>query len=156
MSEPTVRPAVKGVVVRAGRVLLLHHWYRNADYFELPGGGQHHGESLGAALRREVLEETGVEVVPGRLLWVRDYIAANHQFAEQEGQRHQIELVYECYPTDRPSIEPKVPDTFQIGTVWVPPGEITALPLYPETYKPWIERHLQGRNEGVAYLGDVN
>jgi ADP-ribose pyrophosphatase YjhB (NUDIX family) len=106
--------------------------------------------------RRELLEETGVEVVPGVLLWARDYIAANHQFADTEGQRHQIELVYACAPTDRDPTEPTAPDTFQIGTVWVRPGEVASLPLYPQAYKPMIQQHLRGRLERVRYLGDVN
>jgi hypothetical protein len=95
-------------------------------------------------------------VEPGPLLWVRDYIAANHQFAEHEGHRHQIELVYACRTTDRLPVEPTVPDTFQIGTVWVPAGELAALPLYPEAYKPWIARHVEGSIDRVPYLGDVN
>jgi len=54
------RPYVLGVrvlVIRDGAVLLVKHSYRRNWY--LPGGGPERGETLEAAGRREVQEETG-------------------------------------------------------------------------------------------------
>ena len=45
----------------AGRVALIRHNYRRGWY--LPGGGVDRGESMAAAARREVLEETGIEPI---------------------------------------------------------------------------------------------
>lgn len=63
--EDGIEQQVVGAVIRrAGRVLLLR---RRADDFrggtwELPSGKVEEAENLVAALRREVLEETGLEV----------------------------------------------------------------------------------------------
>ena len=54
------RPSVRAVIVRDGKVLLIHS--RKYDYYKFPGGGIEKGEDHGKALCREVLEETGCHV----------------------------------------------------------------------------------------------
>jgi ADP-ribose pyrophosphatase YjhB (NUDIX family) len=53
---------------RAGRVLLVEPTYK--DYWEVPGGGVEADESPYDAAVREVREELGLQVTPGRLLAV--------------------------------------------------------------------------------------
>lgn len=59
------RPTTVGVLAivtdDGGRVLLVEHTYRDGWY--LPGGGVRRGEGLDDAIRRELREEVGVEVV---------------------------------------------------------------------------------------------
>ena len=52
----------------AGRVLLVKPNYR--DYWSLPGGILDHGEPPDEGCRREVKEELGLDIAPGRLLVV--------------------------------------------------------------------------------------
>ena len=52
----------------AGRVLLVKPNYR--DHWSLPGGILEHGEPPHEGCRREVSEELGLDIVPGRLLVV--------------------------------------------------------------------------------------
>lgn len=151
----TIRPAVKAVVTRDDEVLLLHHWFLESDFYELPGGGQRHGERLFDALVREVWEETGVEVVPGQLLFVRDYISTNHQFSAVEGGRHQIELVFSCTPTGLTVPDPPVPDDFQIGVVWVPRAALPSMPMFPAAYRSLVATSSTPNGRAI-YLGDVN
>ncbi|MFZ3474053.1 NUDIX domain-containing protein [Streptomyces sp. 4.24] len=56
----------------AGGVLLVQPAYGNPDHWHLPGGGVDSdlGEIPRAAARREVLEELGLDLAPGRLLAV--------------------------------------------------------------------------------------
>jgi len=62
---------VAGVILdKRGRVLLLKHRFWKDQRWGLPGGHARHGETLEATLRRELLEETGLEVRPGKLLEV--------------------------------------------------------------------------------------
>lgn len=51
-----------------GGILLVKPSYR--ETWEIPGGGLEHGEDPWAAAVREVKEETGLELRPGRLLAV--------------------------------------------------------------------------------------
>jgi 8-oxo-dGTP diphosphatase len=64
--EPVV-PCVGAVVLdAAGRLLLIRRGHEpHAGLWSLPGGRVEAGETLEQAVRREVLEETGLPVVPG-------------------------------------------------------------------------------------------
>ena len=52
----------------AGQVLLVKPNYR--DHWSLPGGILEHGEPPHEGCRREVKEELGLDITPGRLLVV--------------------------------------------------------------------------------------
>jgi 8-oxo-dGTP pyrophosphatase MutT (NUDIX family) len=57
--------SIKGVLIHGGRVLLL---LNERGEWDLPGGRPDPGEDHRAALKREVREETGLEVEVGRAL----------------------------------------------------------------------------------------
>lgn len=69
-----IRARVTGVLVEDGRLLLVKHKKQIADnrYWSLPGGKLEQGETLEAAMIREMLEETGLHVRIERLLYVCD------------------------------------------------------------------------------------
>ena len=54
----------------AGRVLILRSRY--SDQWQLPGGGMHYRETLARAIRREVREEVGLELVDPVLVAMLD------------------------------------------------------------------------------------
>ena len=61
------------VVVRQGAVLLIHRT-SGADHWTLPGGTPRPGESMAACARREVREETSLNVDPARVAFVLEVI----------------------------------------------------------------------------------
>lgn len=84
-SQATARPSVSvldfRVRLRASAVVtddqgavLLVRQVPGADFWVLPGGGVQSGELCREAVVREVREETGLAVVCGRLLWMRDEV----------------------------------------------------------------------------------
>ena len=67
-SELTFRPSVYGIVIKDGKILLAKQW----DGYDFPGGGVEIGETVREALKREVKEETGMEVKVGEILLCED------------------------------------------------------------------------------------
>lgn len=71
-----MRVRVTGVVIEDGRILLLNQDTGTGRSWSLPGGKLEAGETLAEALVREMREETGLNVEPGRLLYVCDHVPA--------------------------------------------------------------------------------
>jgi len=57
--EPRIR--VSAILRRESRLLLVRHEKGGREYWLLPGGGVHGGETLVAAMKRELAEEVGIE-----------------------------------------------------------------------------------------------
>ena len=60
--EVICRPSARGIIVRDGKVAMVHS--AMYDYYKFPGGGIEEGESPLEAMIREVKEESGLEVIP--------------------------------------------------------------------------------------------
>lgn len=82
-----MRVRVTGVVVEDGRILLLNQDTGTGRSWSLPGGKLEAGETLAEALVREMKEETGLDVEPGRLLYVCDHVPAEVVHVTFEARR---------------------------------------------------------------------
>lgn len=56
------RPSARGIIIKDGKVAMIHSL--KYDYYKFPGGGIEAGEDRRSALMREVLEESGLVVIP--------------------------------------------------------------------------------------------
>jgi ADP-ribose pyrophosphatase YjhB (NUDIX family) len=72
-----VHVRVTGVVIEGDRILLLDQDTDNGRGWSLPGGKVEEGETIRDALVREMREETGLDVEPGRLLYVCDHLPSD-------------------------------------------------------------------------------
>ena len=91
-----IRPGVAAVIFdRTGRVLLQRR--DDTGRWGLPGGSMDPGETVHAALVREVREETGLDVEPLRLVGVYSD-PANHQVVHYPDGNviHFVSTVLEC------------------------------------------------------------
>jgi 8-oxo-dGTP diphosphatase len=85
---------VGGVVIHEGRALLIKRGSEPLkDQWSIPGGTLELGESIQEGVRRELLEETGIEVRVGELIEVFDRI-----FRDADGkiQYHFVIVDYLC------------------------------------------------------------
>lgn len=150
-----VRTSAKAVIVIDGRVLAVKKTDASGPWYLLPGGGQNPGESLTDALRRECLEEIGAEVEAGELIHVRDYIGANHEFADEDPDFHQVEFMFLCeLPEGYTPRVGETPDIDQTSTEWLDITSLDGTRFYPKTLVP-ILRALPERTH-PTYMGDVN
>jgi 8-oxo-dGTP pyrophosphatase MutT (NUDIX family) len=151
-----IRTSAKAIIVRDERLLVIHLNDHKGERYLLPGGGQHHSETMLEALRRECLEEIGVAVEVHELLFIQEYIGQRGQFAAFDHDVHQVECMFRCTIVD--GAEPKVghePDTTQIGIAWLPLDTLGDYRLYPRALAAYTQ-HFAGRGGAPVYLGDVN
>lgn len=72
------RISVGALVVRDEKLLLLRHCVPgDYDFWAPPGGGVEGAEELAAAVERETLEETGIVVEAGQMVYVDELIDHN-------------------------------------------------------------------------------
>jgi 8-oxo-dGTP diphosphatase len=81
---------VRAVILLERRLVVVRERQVDGVHISLPGGRVRHGEDVLDALVREVQEETGLDVRPGRLLYV----------AEVNSGRalHDVNLVFRAIP----------------------------------------------------------
>lgn len=139
-----IRNSAKAIVIHNGRLLVTREHDADGDFYLLPGGGQHPGETLPETVRRECLEETGVQIEAGELLLIRECFLT-------EGV-HRVEFMFACrFLSDGHTAAN--PDTAQTGVEWLPVANLLELPLYPETLREAIINHHHGTSNQPLYAG---
>ncbi len=78
---------VRAIIWKDGKLLAVKHKSRHgngvAAYYAVPGGGLDPMESLTDCLKRELMEETGIEAVPGKLLFMQQFCSDRQGYDEE-------------------------------------------------------------------------
>lgn len=131
LTQPRFAVTAGGVITdERGRVLLLHHVFRGGSGWGIPGGFLTKGEQPEEAIRRELREETGMELDEVRFAFTRTL-----------PRPQQVEIIFRCraradaLPRPLTSAEVDAADWFELADL--PPG------LGPDQRR-LIERALSG------------
>ena len=113
MAPDGIELRCSAIVIRNRSVLLLHR-AQSSDDWVLPGGTPRPGESMAACARREVREETGLQVDPRRVAFVLEVVgpdsgprtvdivfSAVHPAADQRPVERERGLTPVFVPVDR-------------------------------------------------------
>ncbi|WP_300682241.1 NUDIX domain-containing protein [Nocardioides sp.] len=151
------RVAAYAVILRDDQILLsrLADALTAKPTWTLPGGGLDHGEDPRAAVRREVMEETGLPVTVGETAWVLSAHRANTWRRGRNVDAHALRIVYDGWvPVDAPA-----PRTLEVGgstaeAAWHPisavlSGAVATLPLVREA----LRQHRTAEVQRVAAYG---
>ncbi|WP_018352516.1 NUDIX domain-containing protein [Longispora albida] len=129
MSLYVTRYTARAVIIHDGAVLFTVGGRAGAGRYHLPGGGQDPGEGLRDTVAREVLEETGLAVAPGELLWVRE---TTYPLREGGGYRHRVDVVFAATVLGDPAAARLGHDAGSTrAVVWVPLGDLGTVDLQP-------------------------
>jgi len=154
------RNSAKAIIIRDGHLLTtINRGALDNLFYLLPGGGQEPGETLTEAIQRECMEEIGAPIRVGELLFVREYIGDNHEFAKFDGGAHNVDLMFRCtLETDASYFSATQADTYQIGVEWLPLARLDEYMLYPQALKPYLTALAATPPvlKTPIYLGDVN
>lgn len=108
-------------LLRDAAVLMVRQTYRGITFWTFPGGGLHPGEQPAAAARREVAEETGLEVRIVRPLLTAPRASSPgtyHCFLGEVGGGS-LHLGVDLTPDGRPELH---------GVRWLPVSSVRDLP----------------------------
>ena len=124
---PSPRLAVRAVILRDDRLLLVNAWKGRTHLWCAPGGGVELHQSLPEALAREVREETGLVVEVGEPCLV-------NEFHDPLGPFHQVDVYFRCtILSGDPEGDWVDPEGVVAHRLWVTREEMARLRVKPDS-----------------------
>lgn len=122
------QPTVGTFIINPKGELLLFKTHRWSGLYCVPGGRVEWGETIAQAIKREVKEETGLDVVNIEFICVWDYLPDGNFYKD----RHMIFLNHLVYVNKRKvTLDRREAEDY----VWVKPKDALKLPLESFTEK---------------------
>jgi len=148
-----IRNSAKAIIIENGQLLLTKNEDHIGYFYAFPGGGQEKFEELKDAVIRECSEEIGCQVSVKDIVYIREYIGRNHDFADWDHDVHQVEFYFECEIVNKAdAFNPTNPDHTQIGIEWIDIDKLSEIRLYPQG----LAEILRNKVTKPSYLGDIN
>ena len=135
--------AVSAAIIRDGKVLIVRRARPPAaGLYTLPGGVVEAGETLEAAVAREVLEETSMTIAPVALAGFRETIARD---GDERVERHFVIL---CFASRWLGGEPVLNEELSEAR-WIDPAELANL-----STTPGLAEIVEAAFDRLAQVGD--
>lgn len=147
MKQGDIKTRVAGVFVREGKILLVRHEKDGRSYWLLPGGGLEYSESLEAALERELMEEAGLKVKAGRLLFIAESLPPDKH-------RHVINVVLAGEILAGEAKLNEVSERLK-EVAWVPREQLSGLSFQPDFKAILLRLWDEGFQGPALSLGNV-
>ena len=147
------------LVVHEGRLLLVNH--REAgryDFWLPPGGRLQGGESIPDCARREALEETGLRVEPGHILYVQEFTEPDPGSGPDAGSEsgyHFVKFFLTCVSFEGAlTLDNREPgEDFLVDARFFSREEMQGLEVYPGILKDQFWADLEAGDGFTRYLG---
>ncbi len=136
----SVRVRVGVLIVVNSQLLLVEHQKNGVTYWLIPGGGLKFGETVVECAKREIKEETNLEIDLDRFLFSSESIAP-------DGSRHVVNLFFLGRLCNNSLENLKVGTEARLKSVdFIPIDELDKIELHPP-FGPQLKRML---NDGLA------
>jgi ADP-ribose pyrophosphatase YjhB (NUDIX family) len=130
MTAKGPRLAVRAIILRDNRLLLVNAWKGSDRLWCAPGGGVDLHQPLESALRREVHEETGLAVTVGQPCLV-------NEFHDPTGDFHQVDIYFRCSLTGGdPDGDWTDPEGVVTHRRWVTRDQMARMRVKPDSLAP--------------------
>jgi len=153
-----IRVSSRAIIIHDNKILL--NCFGNGSYYNFPGGGIEKNEAAKQAVIREVLEESGLTVDVGELVFSLEYEPFNFNY--KYGEDHHISFFFRCFlnhdaaPVEASHTDTN-PDDETITSIakWIPLSELHTINFIPMVYEP-LMKYIETGNFTPSFWGEDN
>lgn len=135
----TIEIIARGIIIHNEKILLCKGRIQDNYYF--PGGHVEFDENSIQALKREIKEETGADIINSSFIG-----ALENQFTQDRETKHELNIVFEAHlaSTNIQNLED------HIECIWIPLTKYKETFILPESLKEKVFRWMQDKYFGEA------
>ncbi len=141
-SSYKIRVSSRAIILHEDKILLNE--FGGGKYYNFIGGGIENNETAKQAVIREVMEEAGLSITVGELVFSLEYEPKSCGY--YYGSGHHISFFFRCYRNENispqtPSHPDNNPDDPTITSVakWIKLSELHTIPFVPKIYGPLMD-----------------